>query len=142
MIERVVVGIDGSANSITALEWAAKHAHATRALVEAVYVWHYPFAAIAPAPIGSGAPPPELMEAAAEEALRGFLVLAVLPPGTRIEQIVREGSAAKVLLDRADEAQLLVVGARGHGGFRGLLSGSVATAVAAHAPCPVVVVPG
>ena len=48
--------------------------------------------------------------------------------------------AAQVLVDEADGADLLVVGSRGHGGFAGLLLGSVSQQCAHHAPCPVVII--
>jgi nucleotide-binding universal stress UspA family protein len=57
-----------------------------------------------------------------------------------IERIVAEGSAARVLIDAVDEADLLVVRSRGHGGFTNLLLGSVSQQCAQHAPCPVVIV--
>jgi nucleotide-binding universal stress UspA family protein len=57
-----------------------------------------------------------------------------------VQPQVKEGSAAKVLIDLSEEADLLVVGARGHGGFAGMLLGSVSQHVAAHAKCTVVVV--
>jgi nucleotide-binding universal stress UspA family protein len=71
-------------------------------------------------------------------------VLAVfgdqLPEGLRL--LVQEGGAAKVLLDAGEGAVMLVVGSRGHGGFAGLLLGSVSANVAEHASCPVFIVHG
>jgi nucleotide-binding universal stress UspA family protein len=139
----VIVGVDGSANSIAALKWAARYAKSTDCIVHAVYVWSYPITAIAPAPIGGGAAPPELMADAASEALTGILADADLPDDIHVVHVVREGSTSKVLLEYAKDshAEILVVGARGHGGFTGLLLGSVANAVINHAPCPVAVIP-
>jgi nucleotide-binding universal stress UspA family protein len=62
------------------------------------------------------------------------------PPGLRTD--VREGNAARVLLEASEGARMLVVGSRGHGGFAGLLLGSVSAACAEHASCPVLVLHG
>jgi nucleotide-binding universal stress UspA family protein len=137
----VVVGVDGSANSIAALKWAAHYAQSTDGIVHAVYVWSYPITAIAPAPLGSAVAPAELMNDAASQALSGFIAEAELPDDVHVVHVVREGSTSKVLLDQAKDADILVVGARGHGGFTGLLLGSVANAVINHAPCPIAVIP-
>jgi nucleotide-binding universal stress UspA family protein len=61
--------------------------------------------------------------------------------GVEVEQVTVEGAAPRVLLEQAEDAELLVVGSRGLGGFRGLLLGSVSQQCAHHAQCPVVVVP-
>jgi len=137
----VVVGVDGSANSIAALKWAAHYAKSTDGIVHAVYVWSYPTSSVVTAPLGSAMAPADLMEAAAADALSGFIAEAELPPDVHVVHIVREGSSSKVLIDQAHDADILVVGARGHGGFAGLLLGSVANAVTNHAPCPVAVIP-
>jgi nucleotide-binding universal stress UspA family protein len=56
-----------------------------------------------------------------------------------VEAVASEGPASTVLIDAARDAELLVVGSRGHGGFLGLTIGSVSLQVAQHAPCPVVI---
>jgi nucleotide-binding universal stress UspA family protein len=61
-------------------------------------------------------------------------------PPVLVQPQVREGNAAKLLIDLSEDADVLVVGSRGHGGFAGLLLGSVSQHVAAHAKCTVVVV--
>jgi nucleotide-binding universal stress UspA family protein len=135
----IVVGVDGSPNSIAALQWAAARARISNAVVHAVYAWQFP--ATATALIGDGAASPAPMARAAGEALDGFIAAADLPSSVHVVPTVREGSPAKVLLNQAQQAGLLVVGARGHGGFVGLLLGSVASTVTHHAPCPVAVIP-
>ena len=91
----VVVGVDGSANSIAALKWAAHYAQSTDGIVHAVYVWSYPITAIAPAPLGGAAvAPAEMMTSAASEALAGFIAEAALPADIHVVHVVREGSTS------------------------------------------------
>jgi len=58
----------------------------------------------------------------------------------KVSSVVREGNSARVLLDAADGAELLVVGSQGHGGFTEALLGSVSQACVHHARCPVVII--
>jgi nucleotide-binding universal stress UspA family protein len=60
--------------------------------------------------------------------------------GLDVERVAKEGQAAHVILDEARDADLPFVGSRGHGGFVGLLLGSVSRQVAHHASCPVVII--
>lgn len=130
--KRVVVGVDGSPSSRAALCWAAEQAALTSAELEAVIGWSYPtsygFPVIADVDWASSAQ--KIVETEVTE------VLGDKPATIR----VLEGHPARVLLDAADGADLLVVGSRGHGGFAGLLLGSVSEYVVTHATCPVVVV--
>ena len=78
-----------------------------------------------------------------EERLdRALQEVAPEAEGVEIERRVTEGSAAAVLIEASRDADLLVVGSRGHGGFTGLRLGSVSRQCVSHASCPVVVVPG
>lgn len=81
----------------------------------------------------------ESSEALLADAVRN--ATAGAPSTVAIDPVVTEGAAARALVDASEGADLLVVGARGHGGFLGLVLGSVATQVVHHATCPVVVVP-
>ncbi len=140
---RIVVGIDGSAASRDALGWALAEARRRGAVVEAVHVWHYPVWTLTPT---MGAP--TFAHADLEAEARAVLdegvdeVTAGADPADlpTIERVALEGSAAEVLVNRAADADLLVVGHRGHGGFTGLLLGSVASQCTIHSPVPVVVV--
>lgn len=81
------------------------------------------------------------MQLATEQALDDLLADVVAPNGVTITSTVAEGTAATVILDNSTDADLIVLGKRGHGGFLGLLLGSVANQVANHANSPVVIVP-
>lgn len=135
---RIVVGVDGSEPSQQALRWAARFAATFGAQLAAVTAWEYPpsFGWVAIAPDWN---PAQDMRKVLDDT-----IVAVFgdqpPPGLQL--LVREGVAAKVLLDACEGATLLVVGSRGHGGFAGLLLGSVSANVAEHAPCPVFIVHG
>jgi len=133
--DHIVVGVDGSESSEQALRWAAFHARTTGATLDAVAVWK-PLAAYGS--VGDWNPV-EGLRAVVDETLAKVFG-DQRPPG--LEIVVREGGAARVLLEASRGARMLVVGSRGHGGFAGLLLGSVSSACAAHATCPVLVVHG
>jgi nucleotide-binding universal stress UspA family protein len=135
---RVVVGIDGSEQSKQALRWAAHFAKATGAQLEAVAAWQYPFG------YGWSAVPVEWSpEQDTEKILTATIdeVMGADRPADMVLEVL-DGNPAKVLITRGKGAQMIVVGSRGHGGFAGLLLGSVSSSVAEHATCPVLVVHG
>lgn len=134
---RIVVGVDGSPPSLRALEWALDQAEATGATVEAVHAWEVPVNYGAPVAVLPGR---ALSEEAEQELDRTINRATGGKPPVAVEQRVVEGHAATALINRAREADLLVVGSRGHGGFVGALIGSVSQHCINHAPCPVVVV--
>jgi nucleotide-binding universal stress UspA family protein len=135
---RIVVGIDGSDSSLVALRWADWLARTTDAALDVVCAWEYPsFYGWSEAPDNWN--PSSTTETVLSDSLR-----AVFGDSTPsyVATSVRQGGAAMVLLDESAGATLVVVGSRGHGGFAGLLLGSVSASVAEHAPCPVLVVHG
>ncbi|MGZ4387699.1 MAG: universal stress protein [Gaiellaceae bacterium] len=137
----IVVGVDGSSCAHAALHFAVHEAEIRRARLRAVSVWHVPLGAYG----GGWAPAPESLaedcEAAAREVLEEALrTLGGRIDGIEVERVVREGHPARVLVEEAQTAELLVVGSRGIGGFRELLLGSVSQQCAHHARCPVVIV--
>ena len=139
----VVVGVDGSAESIGALKWAAGYAAATGATVTAVLSWHYP-AAVGIAPVGvAPRAVSDEVRAQMEETLDKALteVFGTSAP-ENVQTKLDYGHPAQVLVEESRRADLLVVGHRGHGAFTGMLIGSVSIHCVANAACPVVVVRG
>jgi nucleotide-binding universal stress UspA family protein len=137
----VVVGVDGSEESVAVLSWAARYAAATGARVQAVLAWHYPGAVGGPAIEVA----PEAIHHQTEEQMREILngVVAQVYGGQApagVEAMLGYGHAAQVLIEASKEADLLVVGSRGHREFAGMLIGSVSLHCVTGAFCPVVVV--
>lgn len=137
---RIVVGVDGSANSLAALRWAARRAQATRSTLQAMTVWVRPMGGTTLSPLTPDRDADDARHLAGAAALDDFIAQAHLPTNITIDRLSIEGTPAKTLIDHARGADLLVVGARGHGGFAGLLVGSVANTVIHHLPCPVAVI--
>jgi nucleotide-binding universal stress UspA family protein len=139
--ERVLVGVDGSPTSAIALAWAARYAKAIGGTIRCVLAWHYP-AAAGPAPVGVA---PASVTGQVEQGKRDELDHAIVAclgdrPAVPVEREVRYGHAAQVLTEQSKDADLLVVGSRGHGGFTGMLLGSVSMHCVTSAACPVTVV--
>ncbi len=135
---RVVVGVDGSPSSQQALRWGAHLAATFGAGLDAVTAWVFP-AAAAWGSVPSDWDPAQDMRKALDDTVQE--VFGDQPPAG-MRRLVREGGAARVLLDASQGAIMIVVGSRGHGGFAGLLLGSVSANVAEHASCPVLVIHG
>jgi nucleotide-binding universal stress UspA family protein len=131
----IVVGIDGSPSSEQALRWAADQARLTGQQLHAVTSWDFPVPYDVPVTgeFDWGGDAAEVLAKTVGSVLGE-------PDAGRVVQRAVQGRPAKVLINAARDAGLLVVGSRGHGGFTGLLLGSVSQHVIAHASCPVVVV--
>ena len=134
----VVVGVDGSPASVQALRVAAHYAALDHGVVRAVTSWRVPpmygwIPSVSDFDWAGSAR--DTLEHAIKEALDG-------EQAQLVEREVTEGHAASVLLRAARDADLLVVGSRGHGEVAGMLIGSVARHVVTHATCPVLVVRG
>jgi nucleotide-binding universal stress UspA family protein len=136
----IIVGIDGSEGSRAALRWATGVARATGAGIRVVGAWQYP--AIAATPAGPAElPGPDEMDERTCDELR-TIVRGEFPVGAeRVTVEPGRGPAASALIGVAirTRADMLVIGARGLGGFGGLLLGSVSQQCVEHRPCPVVV---
>ncbi len=136
---RIVVGVDGSPVSIEAVRWAAKYAALTGAELEAVTSWTAPGAYGAGLGVGFEVARVDWQEIA-KQTQESALSEALPQHDEDIRHTVAFDHPAAALLTAAEGAVLLVVGSRGHGGFTGMLLGSVSAHVVTHATCPVVVI--
>jgi nucleotide-binding universal stress UspA family protein len=138
----ILVGLDGSNYSERALEWAAKEAALRNAPLRVLAVHTVPVGWS-----GRGVPDPvdnELVvstKAAAQELTDKVLagIGSARPTGVTVDAV--NGIPADVLLHASEDADMIVLGARGGGGFARLRLGSVSDQVAHHAHCPVVIIP-
>lgn len=133
---RIVVGVDGSAESVLALKWGQKMAQSLNTRIIAVTAWHMEtvFGSYIIPDWDPDQDAQQLLKDAAQEAFGDGM-----PEG--FTGVCVRGRPAKVLIDAAESAHMLIVGSRGRGGFKGMLLGSVSSACVEHAPCPVLVVP-
>ena len=132
---RIVVGVDGSAASAEALRWAVQQARLTGAQVQAVTAWQLP-TSYAWGPIVDDVDWADGARQAQDAMIKDTLDD---DDAAGVQRTVLEGHPAYVLLEAAKGADLLVMGSRGHGGFAGMVLGSVSQHVIAHAPVPVLV---
>ncbi|MFG1651440.1 universal stress protein [Micromonospora sp. NPDC049275] len=138
----ILVGYDGSTDASVALDWALTEAERSGQPVRLAYVFEWLTVASWVGPgVAPGVWPDDTARRQVDDLVRkAAAAAAAAHPGLAITGEVYDGPPALVLQERSADAGLLVLGSRGHGGFGGLLAGSTAVAVAAHAHCPVVVV--
>ncbi|NKX55026.1 universal stress protein [Arthrobacter mobilis] len=136
----IVAGVDGSDQSLCALTWAAREAAARRTPLHVITAYTIPVFAASSMDAGYATLDDQVIREGAEAVLEQA-VARIAGYGIDVHPAVETGDAAGVLLDLSEEAELLVVGTRGRGGFVGRLLGSVSSAVPAHAKCPTVTVP-
>jgi nucleotide-binding universal stress UspA family protein len=132
----VLVGVDGSAESKKALQWAANYAASTDSPLVALIAWDEP--------VNYGMPG-LYADVDFEARARGILthtVIDALGGADRVELRTGKGHAAAVLVAASERARLLVIGQHGHRGFAGSLLGSVSQHCVHHAQCPVTVIRG
>lgn len=137
----VVAGVDGSPRSASALDCAFQEADYRKVDLIAVHTWTRP---VSTGPGDMLLPVYDLDAVQADEqAVLGEALAgrADRYPDVNVRQQVVHGHAAKTLIGHSSEAQLVVVGSRGRGGFTGLLLGSVSQQVLHHAACPILIVP-
>ena len=141
MSATIVVGVDGSEGALRALEFALDEARAHDADVKAVAAWHVPASVYQTGWVPASVDPSDFEQIARRGLDKSLAEAQVSESGVSVTPILREGQAAEVLVAEAHDAELLVVGPRGLGGFKGLLLGSVGQQCAHHASCPVAIVP-
>jgi nucleotide-binding universal stress UspA family protein len=137
VVGRIVVGVDGSTGSQTALDWAIDEAMRCDAELILVHGWTYPYQG----PRTGITEPRDDMRLDAMRTLEGCAMrVREIAPALRCHSIISEQSPAKAVIDAAKDADLVVVGSRGHGGFAALLLGSVSRTVLQHAQVPVAII--
>jgi nucleotide-binding universal stress UspA family protein len=139
---RIVVGVEGSPGSRAALRWSIEEARLRSGIVEVVTAYLPTYVPAAP---DFGYVPLDPVDLVDEVRKMQDEIVATVTDhvdvaGVRIEQRLLKGRSADTLIAAAEGADMLVVGNRGRGGFRGLLLGSVSQQIAHHATCPVVIV--
>ncbi|MFI6544170.1 universal stress protein [Streptomyces prunicolor] len=131
----VIAAVDGSGDSLRALEWALDAARGRGAPLRVVHVWQYAAAWTPPGVLVAGPPDPDEVLDQVRTYVEGRADRPV------VEYLGLQGAPGAVLPELGSSAQLLVLGSRGRGGFASLLLGSNGMAAARDADCPVVVVP-
>ena len=132
---RIVVGVDGSDQSRAALDWAVEEAKLRQGRVLALTAWHVPYVGSA---VMGQAWDYEVFQKDAEAILKAELA-RVKHQGADVTGRVVQSTPAAALVEASRHAELVVVGSRGHGGFAGMMLGSVSTQTVHHAHCPVLV---
>lgn len=132
--DRVLVGVDGSSSSIDALRYGARMAEVFDAPLEVVTTWSFP--PYASPYIADSWSPEEDAKVVLDEAIAS--AFGASPPPLR--RTILAGLPARILIEESRHCGLLVLGSRGRGGFVGMLLGSVSSACAEHAHCPVLIV--
>jgi nucleotide-binding universal stress UspA family protein len=137
--QKIVVGLDGSQQSLTALRWAIRRAASSDSVLDVVHCWQ-------------SRPAVEVLFGSRDELSRGSVcmlqnevvaalaALPDLPTRPRIHQVSRQGRTAAILTEQAADAQLLVLGAHSRTDTRDLVFGRVASSCLRHSACPVVIV--
>jgi nucleotide-binding universal stress UspA family protein len=133
----IVVGIDGSESALRATRWAAREAAQRDADVRLVHVRQIPLLLPLEDMYAK-----ELAEQGRKWLFAAHDVALGVAPDIDVHTELRTGQPGEELVEESEDAQLVVVGSRGLGGFRSLLLGSVANTLAAHSHCPVVVLRG
>ncbi len=136
----VLVGVDGSAASLHAIDWAVQYARQHSLGIHLLCAYSVPSFAVAGMDGGYAAVDDSVLVQGAQAVL-DEAVAHLADAGVPVTSAIANGDATAVLVDLSTEAELVVVGTRGRGGFAERLLGTVSSALPAHAHCPTVVVP-
>ncbi|MFE7896236.1 universal stress protein [Streptomyces sp. NPDC057424] len=140
MAGRVVVGVDGSASGLTAVEVAAREARLRGVELRVVHAFLWPAMHPPPGPSPLGPPAGGVRNTVERLVAEAVERARTTEPEVPVSHAVVTGEPLTVLEAQSRAAQLVVVGSRGRGGFAGLLTGSTAVHLATHGRCPVLVV--
>lgn len=133
---RIIVGVDGSPSANKATEWAAQEADLRGATLELIHAWNYPnlgyggYVAVLEDFEKDASTVLEAVTAAVREAHPTLILISTLV----------QGPTAQTIIDKASQADMVVVGSRGKGGFSGLLLGSVGQQLVHHCQAPIVII--
>ena len=130
-IEGIVVGVDGSDQGLCALKWAAQEAKRRGSILNIVTAYTIPVFAASSMDAGYATLDDQLIRNGAEEVVRQARA-TITEEGLTVRTYIESGDPSGVLLDLSRQAELIVVGTRGRGGFVGRLLGSVSSALPAH----------
>ncbi len=136
----IVVGVDGSPSSRSALTWAAAEAAEHGSDLVVLNAWEHTLLPPAGSVTVSEHYVPDPSQRTTDDLLQVIKEELGEEPPVAVQARVKQGRPAKVLIEESANADLLVVGHRGHGGFAGLVLGSVSQQAAAHAKCSVAVI--
>lgn len=138
----IIVGVDDSPEARRALRWAIEEARLRGVTLHVMSAWEFPFKGLGAEHYDGSEPdaPVGPLEQSALDELAEAVAEAGGDDGVTVERHVVRASPARMLIDAAKDADLLVVGSRGHGRFAGAVLGSVSQHCVQHAACPVVVV--
>jgi nucleotide-binding universal stress UspA family protein len=131
---QIVVGVDGSEHGNAALRWAIEEARVHGSEIVAVFAWQLPLIGV------PGAFDRHEMEQACKAFVEDAVAAVVTDQEVTITKLVAQGDVSGSLIEASRNAEMLVLGSRGRGGFAGLKLGSVSQECVQHAACPVVII--
>jgi nucleotide-binding universal stress UspA family protein len=136
-VRPIIVGVDGSSSSLAALDWAARQGALTHEPLLVILTWEWPRNLGWAAPVPDGYDPESDARHVVDEAVEA---VRAAHPDVEIRGSATQARPAPALVEASRGSSLLVVGSRGHGGFSGMLLGSVSQHCVTNAHCPVVVI--